>query len=83
MKASLLLAAAFALTTSAALSQTVAPGTQTGNPSNMSSAGSPNQITTTDRMGNMPDADRKNKRMMQKSGKTKTSYDGKKMKTKM
>lgn len=86
MKASLLLAAAFALTTSAALAQTVAPGTapgaQTGNPSNMPSAGSPNQ-TTTDRTDNMSDADRKNKRMMQKSGKTKTTYDGKKMKTKM
>jgi hypothetical protein len=87
MKASLLLAAAFALATSAALAQTVAPGTapgaQTGNPSNMPSAGNPAQTRTSDRMDNMSDADRKNKRMMQKSGKTKTSYDGKKMKTKM
>lgn len=89
MKATLLLAAAFALTTSAALAQTVAPGTtpgaQTGNPSNMPSAGDPStnqQRVDSKRMDNMnqtPD----DKRMMRKNGKTKTSSNGSKMKTKM
>jgi len=86
MKASLLLAAAFALATSAALAQTVAPGTapgaQTGNPSNMPSAGDPStnqQRVDSKRQDNMTG----DKRMMRKGGKTKASYDGKKMKTKM
>ena len=83
MKASLL-ALALALTTSAALAQTVAPGTapgaQTGNPSNMPSAGDP--ATNQQRVDSKrQDAMNGDKRM--KGGKTKTSYDGKKMKTKM
>ena len=88
MKAALLLAA-FALTTSAALAQTVAPGTtpgaQTGNPSNMPSAGDPStnqqrvNSTRKDNMDNMSG----DKRAMRKNGKMKTSSDGSKMKTKM
>jgi hypothetical protein len=85
MKASLL-ALALALTTGAALAQTVAPGTapgaQTGNPSNMPSAGDP--ATSQQRVDSKrQDALNGDKRMMRKNGKTKTSYDGKKMKTKM
>ena len=90
MKASLILAAALAFTTSAALAQTVAPGTapgaQTGNPSNMPSAGT---TTTTDqtmstngngRMDNMSGSD---KRAMRKSKKMKSNDGGMKTKTKM
>ncbi|MGI4883477.1 MAG: hypothetical protein ACRYFR_00785 [Janthinobacterium lividum] len=86
MKATLILAAACALITSAASAQTVAPGTtpgaQTGNPSNMPSAGSP----TTDQQApdskrSMSSSDRSNKKMMRKSGKMKTNADGS-MKTK-
>jgi hypothetical protein len=51
MKATSILALAFALATTATTAQTVAPGTapgaQTGNPSNMPSAGTPDQTTTT------------------------------------
>jgi len=90
MKATLLLAAAFAFTTSAALAQTVAPGTtpgtQTGNPSNMPNAGT---TTTTDqtmnssgRMDNMSGTG-SDKRAMRKAKKTKTSDGTMKMKTKM
>ena len=88
MKAILLLAA-FALTTSAALAQTVAPGTapgaQTGNPSNMPSAGDPStdqQRVNSNRKDNM-DKMSGDKRMMRKNGKMKTSSNGSKMKTKM
>jgi hypothetical protein len=86
MKNFLLLAAALAFTTSAALAQTVAPGTapgaQTGNPSNMPSAGNP--ATSQQRVDSKrQDAMSGDKRTMRKSGKTKTSYDGKKMKTRM
>jgi hypothetical protein len=86
MKAALLLAAAFAFTTSAALAQTVAPGTtpgaQTGNPSNMPSAGTTDQTTTTGRMDNMSSSG-SDKRAMRKAKKTKTSDGTMKMKTKM
>ncbi|MGI4863532.1 MAG: hypothetical protein ACRYFZ_06380 [Janthinobacterium lividum] len=89
MKAAHLLAVAFALTTSAALAQTVAPGTapgaQTGNPSNMPSAGDPStnqQRVNSTRKDNM-DNTSGDKRMMRKNGKMKTSSDGSKMKTKM
>ena len=88
MKAILLLAA-FALTTSAALAQTVAPGTapgaQTGNPSNMPSAGDPStdqQRVNSNRKDNI-DKMSGDKRMMRKNGKMKTSSNGSKMKTKM
>jgi len=85
MKASLILAAAFAFATSAAVAQTVAPGTtpgaQTGNPSNMPSAGTTDQtMSTSGRMDNMSGSD---KRAMRKSKKMK-SHDGTmKTKTKM
>lgn len=86
MKAPALLALAFALATGAATAQTVAPGTapgaQTGNPSNMPSAGDPS--TDQQRVDSKrKDAMSGDKRMMRKSGKMKTSSDGKKMKTKM
>ncbi|RZK23595.1 MAG: hypothetical protein EOO56_04540 [Hymenobacter sp.] len=87
MKATCLLAVAFALTTSAALAQTVAPGTapgaQTGNPSNMPSAGDPStsqqrvSSTRKDNVDNMPS----DKRAARKNGKMKTSSNGSKMKT--
>ena len=92
MKATLILAAAFALTTSAALAQTVAPGTtpgaQTGNPSNTPSASTPSTTTTTTtdqttnsgRMDNMSGSDRK---MMRKNKKMKSSDGTMKTKTKM
>ncbi len=88
MKATLLLAAAFALTTSAALAQTVAPGTtpgaQTGNPSNMPSAGTTtDQTMTSGRPDNMSKMDRGNKKMMRKNKKMKSSDGSMKMKTKM
>lgn len=86
MKSLLVLAAAFALTTTAALAQTVAPGTtpgaQTGNPSNMPSAGDPStnqQRPDSKRMDNMSG----DKSTMRKNGKMKTSANGSKMKTKM
>jgi hypothetical protein len=88
MKATLLLAAAFAFTTSAALAQTVAPGTtpgaQTGNPSNMPSAGTTTDQTTntSGRMDNMSSSG-SDKRAMRKAKKTKTSDGTMKMKTKM
>ena len=87
MKSLLILAAAFALTTTAALAQTVAPGTapgaQTGNPSNMPSAGDPStsqQRVDSKRMNDNMSSD---KRMMRKNGKVKASSSGSKMKTKM
>lgn len=88
MKASLILAAAFALAASAAQAQTVAPGTapgaQTGNPSNMPSAGDPStnqQRVDSKRMDNMSGTD---KRTMRKNKKMKTNADGTmKSKTKM
>ena len=88
MKSSLILAAAFALTTSAATAQTVAPGTtpgaQTGNPSNMPSAGDPTtsqQRVDTKRMDNTSGSD---KSSMRKNKKMKTNPDGTmKSKTKM
>ena len=84
MKATLILAAALALTTSAAFAQTVAPGTtpgaQTGNPSNMPSAGT---TTDTGRMSNMQNTDRSDKKMMRKGKKMKTTDNGTKVKTKM
>lgn len=91
MKASLILAAAFALTVSAASAQTVAPGTtpgaQTGNPSNMPSAGS---TTSTDgtmsngKMDKMSGTSKSDKKMMRKDRKMKTNADGSmKAKTKM
>jgi hypothetical protein len=92
MKAPLFLAAAFALVTSAALAQTVAPGTspgaQTGNPSNMPSAGSTTTTTTTDQTtssnsSSMSGSDRSSKRAMRKSGKMKSSDGSMKTKTKM
>lgn len=95
MKATILVAA-LALTTSAAFAQTVAPGTtpgaQTGNPSNMPSAGSTTTTTTTDQtttnsgtmnsgsMDNMSSSDRK---AMRKSKKMKSSDGSMKTKTKM
>jgi hypothetical protein len=88
MKATLILAAAFALSTTAALAQTVAPGTtpgaQTGTPSNMPSAGSTTDQTTTTsgRMDNMS-ASGSDKRAMRKAKKTKTSDGTMKTKTKM
>lgn len=87
MKATLLIAAAFALTTSAAFAQTVAPGTtpgaQTGNPSNMPSAG-----TTTDQTMNSSKMDgmkmnREDKKTMRKNKKMKSSDGTMKTKTKM
>ncbi|MGI4735354.1 MAG: hypothetical protein ACRYG7_09265 [Janthinobacterium lividum] len=88
MKATLILAAALAFTTSAAFAQTVAPGTtpgaQTGSPSNMPSAG-----TTTDqsmnngRMNSTSGTDRSEKKMMRKSKKMKNSDGAMKTKTKM
>ncbi|TDN39938.1 hypothetical protein E4631_05785 [Hymenobacter sp. UV11] len=87
MKATLLLAAAFAFVTSAALAQTVTPGTtpgaQTGNPSNMPSAGT---TTTTDPAMNNTSMDKmsaSDKRAMRKSKKTKSSDGMMKTKTKM
>ncbi|RZK29500.1 MAG: hypothetical protein EOO61_20590 [Hymenobacter sp.] len=88
MKASLILAAAFAFATSAAQAQTVAPGTtpgaQTGNPSNMPSAGDPTtsqQRVDSKRMNNMSGND---KSTMRKNKKMKTNSDGSmKTKTKM
>ena len=87
MKATLILAAAFAFITSAALAQTVAPGTapgaQTGNPSNMPSAGTTDQTTNSSgRMDNMSSSG-SDKRAMRKAKKTKTSDGTMKMKTKM
>ena len=87
MKATLILAAAFALTTSAALAQTVAPGTtpgaQTGNPSNMPSAGTTDQtMNSSGRMDNMSSSG-SDKRAMRKAKKTKASDGNMKMKTKM
>ena len=91
MKATLILAAALALTTSAAFAQTVAPGTtpgaQTGNPSNMPSAGDPS--TNQQRVdSNRKDAmsgttDRSDRKMMRKSKKMKNSDGSMKTKTKM
>jgi len=89
MKA-ILLVTALALTTSAAFAQTVAPGTapgaQTGNPSNMPSAGS----TTTDQtttnsgsMNNMSGMDHSDKKAMRKSKKMKSNDGTMKTKTKM
>ncbi len=90
MKATLLLAAAFALTTSAALAQTVAPGTtpgaQTGNPSNMPSAGTTTTTTTADQPMNNTSMDKmsaSDKRAMRKSKKMKSSDGSMKTKTKM
>ncbi|MGI4735645.1 MAG: hypothetical protein ACRYG7_10750 [Janthinobacterium lividum] len=88
MKASLILAAAFALATTAAQAQTVAPGTspgaQTGNPSNMPSAGDPStnqQRVDSKRTDNMSGSD---KSTMRKNKKMKTNSDGTmKTKTKM
>ena len=95
MKSTLLLAAAFALCTSAALAQTVAPGTTpgatSGNPSNMPSAGEPTtdqQAPDSKRMDRMRDGKMNgNKRRMRDGNgtmkmKTKTAADGT-MKTKM
>ena len=87
MKATLILAAALAFTTSAALAQTVAPGTapgaQTGNPSNMPSAGTTDQnMNSSGRMDNMSGSG-SDKRAMRKAKKTKTSDGNMKMKTKM
>lgn len=66
MKSTLLLAAAFALCTSAAFAQTVAPGTTpgatTGNPSNMPSAGNP----TTDQQA--PESNRMDRKRMRENG---------------
>ena len=91
MKATLILAAAFAFTTSAALAQTVAPGTtpgaQTGNPSNMPSAGT--TTTTTDqtmnngRMDNMNNMSGSDRKAMRKSKKMKSHDGSMKTKTKM
>jgi hypothetical protein len=88
MKATLILAAAFALVASAAQAQTVAPGTapgaQTGNPSNMPSAGDPStdqQRVDSNRKNAMSGSD---KSTMRKNKKMKTNSDGSmKMKTKM
>ncbi len=87
MKPTLLLAAALAFATSAALAQTVAPGTapgaQTGNPSNMPSAGRPDDATMnkTGRMDNMSGTDKK---AMRNGKKMKTGSNGTmKTKTKM
>ena len=89
MKASLILAAAFALTVSAASAQTVAPGTapgaQTGNPSNMPSAGDPTtnqQRPDSKRMDKSGmGMDKGDKKMMRKDRKMKMNSDGS-MKTK-
>ncbi|OGX91372.1 hypothetical protein [Hymenobacter coccineus] len=93
MKISLILAAAFALTASAASAQTVAPGTtpgaQTGNPSNMPSAGSTvndqqTPATTNGKMDKMSGMDKGDKKMMRKDRKMKMNSDGSmKTKTKM
>jgi hypothetical protein len=88
MKASLIVAVAFALTTSAALAQTVAPGTapgaQTGTPSNQPSAGSPDQTNSIKTNDNMSSStSRSDKKMMRKSGKMKSSDGSMKTKTKM
>ena len=88
MKATLILATALALAASAAQAQTVAPGTtpgaQTGNPSNMPSAGDPTtsqQRVDSKRMDNMSGTD---KSTMRKNKKMKTNADGMtKSKTKM
>jgi len=82
MKASLLLAAALAFTTSAALAQTVAPGTQTGNSSNASTSSTVATDPTANnpRMDNMSGSD---KRAMRKSKKMKSHDGGMKTKTKM
>ncbi len=84
MKA-LLFAAALAVTSSAALAQTVAPGTtpgaQTGNPSNMPSAGTTDQMSNSS--GRMDNMSKDDKRAMRKAKKTKTNDGGMKMKTKM
>lgn len=92
MKSTLLLAA-FALCTSAAFAQTVAPGTTpgatTGNPSNMPSAGSPTtdqQAPDSKRTERMRGNGKMHHRGMKQDGtmkmKTKTAADGT-MKTKM
>jgi hypothetical protein len=88
MKATSILALAFALATTAATAQTVAPGTapgaQTGNPSNMPSAGTPDQTTTTtDRSMGKMSKDHSDKKAMRKSGKMKSSDGSMKTKTKM
>jgi len=90
MKATLILAAALALTTSAAFAQTVAPGTtpgaQTGNPSNMPSAGDPStdqQRVDSNRKSAMSGTDRSEKKMMRKNKKMKNSDGSMKTKTKM
>ncbi len=84
MKA-LLFAAALAITSGAAFAQTVAPGTtpgaQTGNPSNMPSAGTTDQMSTTS--GRMDNMSKDDKRAMRKGKKTKTNDGSMKMKTKM
>ena len=86
MKATLF-AAALALTASAAFAQTVAPGTtpgaQTGNPSNMPSAGTTDQTNTSGNMNTMSGMDHSDKKAMRK-GKKMKSHDGSmKTKTKM
>jgi len=92
MKASLILAAAFALCTSAAFAQTTP--TTTGGTTTTPQTGTMNNGTmsngtmnsTTDRMGDMNGTDkgamRNNKRMSKKGMKSKTNSDGS-MKTKM
>ena len=91
MKPTLILAAAFALTTSAAVAQTVAPGTapgaQTGNPSNMPSAGNPTtdqQAPDSKRMDKTSGMNKSDKKAMRKDHKMKMNSDGSmKSKTKM
>lgn len=88
MKATLLLAAAFAFTTSVALAQTVAPGTtpgaQTGNPSNMPSAGTTtDQTMNNGRMDNMNNMSASDRKAMRKSKKMKSHDGSMKTKTKM
>jgi hypothetical protein len=86
MKSFLLLAAAFVLTTSATLAQTVVPGSsvpgpvvpgtlpngQTGIPTSVSSAGSPRAKSNSQKVANL---DRKDKKMMRKMGKVKYKSD--------
>jgi len=88
MKATLILAAAFALSTTAAFAQTAVPattpGTQTGSPATMPGAGSTttDQTMSSGRMDNTS-ASGSDKRAMRKAKKTKTSDGTMKTKTKM
>ncbi len=82
MKAALLFAAAFAITTSAALAQTVTPGTTPGTQTS-SAPTTTDQATHNGRVDIMPNMSRSDKKSMRKEKKMKSSDGTMKMKAKM